>query len=291
MNSQVLTFAVITDVQTGDNADDPSWSIGGSPEEYRRYSTGTQRMQEFVDEFNGDGTIQACVNLGDWVDTTSEDGTRIALLDALVTQSLGLPTAVIGTEGNHETAKLAGADFISSVDANHVTRANTHTDLGGYISYTYDVGGIRFVVLSSGSNRTEAGKLTWFETQLNASTLPVIVLTHYPLWLATEWQWTYASNYADYQTLIEAAGNVQAVICGHYHPDDIDVVINNVPYIKLPGSVLAPDAADNAYLKIEIIPYVVFTPDGMKANIKITGYGTKGISKTKDYTHYFIAGA
>lgn len=288
MNSQEFTFVAIADVQTSNQPDNPDFSIGGSPSEYRRFTTGTQRMQEFVDEFNGDGTIQACVNLGDWVDANSTDAANE--LDALMVQTTDLPTAMISTDGNHGRLLFTGANFWTAMDTSHVARDNEYTDASGYISYTYDVGGIRFVVLSSGGDRDEAGKLTWFETQLNASTLPVVVLTHYPLWLATEWNWTYASNFQDYQDLIDAAENVQAVICGHYHPDDIDTVINDVPYINLNGSVLAPDVADNAYFKIQLIPNAVWTPNGMKANIKITGYGSIGITRTKDYTHYLIAG-
>jgi hypothetical protein len=212
-------------------------------------------------------------------------------LQARIAQYGDLTMPLIGVPGNHEDSLYLTeqeiADYYTDIAVVHATRENVHVDSDTWKSYTYDLGGIRFICIKNNFNVTEAGTFTWLEDQLSTS-LPVVIVCHIPIWPISEWQWTYADDYATFQTLIHAAGNVQAVLCGHYHWNNGDVVKNNVPYYSFFGSILCPNVDDNAYVIMEIIPNAVYTPNGRKANVSFQGFGSNGIAKTKAFDSYFI---
>lgn len=290
-----ITIWIDADNQISDQPDDPDWFIpGGAPHEYRRFTTGAVREQESIDL----AVIEEpdlYVKLGDDIDfTTSSAEVANALLDASVTRTLALSCGVLRCVGNHETSRFNGTFdtlYYPAIDVNHVTRENTFKDSDSHIHYTYDLNGIVRLVVLSITGGTDTAVQDWFTTQLEDSPLPVIVLVHRPIWAITEWQWTYLSgSYLNYQAIINTnIEKVQCVFSGHYHWNNGDVVINDVPYISFHGSVLAPEEDDNAFFKVEVIPNAVGTPNGGKPNIQITGYGSRGTPKTTAFKKYIVA--
>ena len=290
-----VKLGLIADLQGGPETDNTNWQLplppGGpfAPAEYRRFSTYITRHSEAIATFNSEG-VDLVINAGDYLDENTEDIDKRTLLQAEVTRSQGLNADLLLSTGNHDQALFASepVDFYTDIDVNHIIRDNIYTDTNGWKSFTYDVGGIRLVCVHAVTGTNEVGMISWFEARLNESTLPVVVISHIPIWEITQWSWTYANDYTDFQSKIDIAGNVQAVFSGHYHWDNGDVTINSVPYYSFFGSVLCPELSDNAYFIIEIIPEAVYTINGLKANIKITGFGNNGTSKTIDFTQYAI---
>jgi hypothetical protein len=289
--SDIVKFGLMADCQGSDQPDDPDWNFIGSPDEYRRFTTAAARLQQAVDTFNSE-SVDLVIDVGDLIDLNLSVAEIRSYLQARMAQYGDLTMPYIGTVGNHEwilydtSQKIA--DYYTDIDTVHAARSNIYTDSNEWKSFTYDLGGIRFISLVDYMVESDAGLFTWLEAQLAVSDLPVVIICHVPIWPIAQWQWTYANDYQTFQDVIDAAGNVQAVLCGHYHWDNGDVVINDVPYYSFFGSVLCPNVDDNAYFILEIIPNAVGTPNGMKANIKITGYGSNGVAKTVDYKSYGV---
>lgn len=289
MDNREVTIWLHADNQISDKADDPNWSRENSPVEYRRHTTGAQREQESID----DAIIElpdVFIYLGDDIDLNTSPSQKRPLLQASVTRTLALPMPVLRTQGNHDAVAFLGqaVNYYTDIDVNHAVRENVFTNAIGWKSYTYDVKGIRLVVLNTQSE-VSGDEITWFETQLNASPLPVVVIGHYPMWLG-EFSWAYTSSYIELQEKINAAGNVLVILAGHYHHNKINTKLKDILYMNFPGSVLAPKESDNAYFKLSIRPNAISTPNGMKANIAVKGFGSLGIPKTRDFTNYFLAG-
>lgn len=287
-----VKIGIMADNQGSDGADDPSWSLLGSPEEYRRFSTASARLQEAVSTFNSE-SVDLVIDLGDLIDFGLSQGAIRSYLQARVAEYGDLTMPWIGVQGNHDSGLYVTGEeitgYYTDIDVVHAARENVYEDASGWKSYTYDLDGLCFICIKNEMTTVEEGLLDWFEARLAGTSLPVIIICHVPIWQITEWAWTYANDYADFQAKINAADNVQAVLCGHYHWDNGDVVIQNVPYYSFFGSVLCPNADDNAYFIVEVIPNAVGTPNGPKANIQITGFGSNGTAKTTDFKKYLVA--
>jgi 3',5'-cyclic AMP phosphodiesterase CpdA len=289
-----IKIGIMADNQGSDQPDNPAWKfLPTDTPEYRRYTTAATRLGDAVATFN-EQNVDIVVDLGDLIDQQVSEAQEILYLRARLLQYADLTMPFIGTPGNHEktiyTTPQEVIDYYTEIDTIHETRANVFTDVDDFESYTYDFGGIRFIVPRTDIGYTEDATLTWFEAQLASSPLPVIVCAHVPIWKNNDISaWGYVwRDYELWQAKIDASDNVQAVFCGHWHQDNADVVINNVPYYGFFGSVLCPNADDNAYFILEIKPNALYTPNGRKANIKITGYGNNGVPKTTDFKQYGV---
>lgn len=294
-----VKVGIITDIHFSDQSDDPDWSTGGSPQEYRRFSTAQTRFGQFITTCNAE-SVDAAIQPGDAVDLTTTPGQRRAKLQAMITQSQSLSAVFYNIPGNHENSGFTGgggnptvADYYTDIAGNQGTMENVYTDGDGWKSYSFDVKGIRFLVLYAALSGIGAGHLSWLEDRVTETFMPIVVLPHPYVWYPTSeftHPWLYANNYQDVCDILESVKNVQAVICGHYHWNDADSVLagGDIPCISLPGSALCPNENDNAYYIFEFIPNAVQGINQMRANIKLTGYGSNGTIKTKSYDKFAI---
>ena len=107
--------------------------------------------------------------------------------------------------------------------------------------YAFEQGGVKFIVLDG--NDPEAGKSgyqrfiaeeqkSWLEAQLDATTLPVIVMVHQPLDLPGG-----ITNQKEIRALLEKNrgkdhAGVIAVFAGHLHQDSVNR-IKDIPYVQV----------------------------------------------------------
>jgi len=299
-----VKIGIITDIQGCDGEDNPAWSMG-SPAEYRRYENegytygdGERRFGEAIVTFNAQG-VDVVIHPGDIIEyqRMSGDEARSTYVQAYISQGNGLNVDFYTLQGNHERSAYkisAGvydtAAYYSDTAAMSGTMENVLTDDAGWKSYTFDVGDIRVIMLYTDINKNvPVDTLTWLENQL-ACGKPVVIATHCHLYHFFPYSWTWQSKSEDVRALIDAVDNVQAVLMGHYHWNGLmGTILNGVPYYPLGGSVLAPEPTDNVYYIFEITPMCVWKDGAMRANIKITGYGSRGTEATKAYDKYLVS--
>ncbi len=233
---------------------------------------------------------------------------------------------VITVLGNHDLAMWGDLDDVTDQDnladywilhdaeiTNAVTRANefgvadggkqavSAPDTTGYVTaYTYDTQGVRYVVMltTTGNIDVHADQLTWLADTALDTPLPVIVLAHCPIY-APNVAFTYGviGNSSAVTDVLDAAGNVRAVFCGHYHRNSMGGFgvpqvqrLNDIQYYCLRGDVLGANdgrssatatVADGAHHGITIHPDAVMGTTHPRSNVVITG-NARGLSKSLD---------
>jgi len=287
----MIKLGLITDLHYAPEAteDNNDWSQDGSPVEYRRYSTAETRLSQAVSTFNSE-SVDIVAQLGDAVDSS---GGRTEL-QAFITDAGDLTMDLLNVTGNHEISAIdTVADYYTDISGKQATMANVATDVNGWKSYTYDVDDTRFVVIhvpsvGVGGGAVNSTHTDWLNTQLNATDMPVVILSHGPLFEISDYSWSYPSNHETVRGIIDTYKNVQVCLSGHWHFNHKNAIYNDIWYRSFWGSILAPSPSDNAYYIIEIEPSTVWTPNGYKANVSITGYGSKGLSGTKPSDSFAI---
>lgn len=291
-----MKFGNITDIHDADIAD-AYWGGGGlGPVQWRKYSTAGARLTAFCNAMQARGDVDFCIQMGDFVDG-SANNTILERIVQVVTDSnwTGLWYNMLG---NHEQG-IWGLDF-----SDYESRINNSLYDDPYVQnsadmgYSFDVEGIHFVVmfatgLTGPGSPDWTAQDAWLIANLAATSLPVVILIHAdPSGNLGDLSGYTTDHDDELRTIFENSGKVQAVISGHYHWAGFDIVINNIPYYHLRGSVLSDTSEDshNAYYLFEIIPNAVYTANGMKANIKITGY-EEGSGETIDFIKYMAVGA
>jgi len=311
-----MIISAIYDIHNRKDIAQQFWGTGD--DQYRQFSTAEARLTAAVTASNVAGADYLIIG-GDAVDGHSQDyeGTdadrKIAVqarLDELIAITDTFSGEIIWVLGNHEifawlaeySVDLTPADFWTKVDtgSNGVTRANEwNPDVDGTLAYTFDAGGIRYVVIyAHGSFDLQSPgaveERTWLSTAIN-TTLPVVVISHATL---TDTPNTYGvvNNAATIRADLEAAGNVQLVIQGHYHRNSISgytvpyQTISDILYVSCRGSVLGADdgdssdtatTADSAYYLFDILPDAYLGDSRPRANVTVTGY-EQGKNKEQD---------
>lgn len=266
--------------------DDAPWTQFGQ-DEYRRYSTAETRLTNFLNAMHARGDIELCVQKGDFIDALPVEDYVARLITAV----------------GYVAASDWGGDFYNVI-GNH---CKTRFDLGGWSDYesninnsayddawqedgidkafSWDKNGIHYIVLFCPyTNDMSESQRNWLIADLAATELPVVVFTHAHLCDSVSTSpvdYINVGNASIIRGILEGDGNVQCVIEGHYHTGHDPVWINDILYIGMRGSVFAPEAGDNAYYAVEIIPNAVWGSSRMRANIEVTGYSL-GSTKTFD---------
>lgn len=312
-----MTVGYITDLHHRDDIAQQLWTLGD--DQYRQFSTAEARLTAAVAVFNA-ASAEYMILGGDMIDghglnyagTDANRKTAVeARMDDLIVITDTFNGEVIWVYGNHEASAwtaansvdLTPADFWTKVDtgSNPVTRANEwNGDGDGTLGYTFEAGGIRYVIIyASGSGDLESPgdveERTWLNGTALNTTLPVVVISHATL---TDVPNAYGvvDNFATIRGDLEAAGNVQLVIQGHYHRNSIRhfsdpfETINDILYVSGRGSVLgASDGnssatatiVDSAYYLFDIKPNAYLGGSQAKANVTVTGY-EQGTGKFQD---------
>jgi 3',5'-cyclic AMP phosphodiesterase CpdA len=221
-----MRFALITDVHFGPRA----FHEGKLRKLTDRAGELTAR---FVERMNGEARPELVFNLGDVI----EDADRERDLEEYgkFTELLsGLDARVQHVAGNHDQINLSDDDLC---------RLWGHT---GRLFYSFDFGGVHFVVLSTQELKDTKvylpeEQLTFLESDLAASATPSIVLMHHPVseqrvqgnrWFERAPHLCRVAERGADRRVIEASGKVVAVFNGHVHWNHLDV-IRGIPYITL----------------------------------------------------------
>lgn len=161
--------------------------------------------------------------------------------------------------GNHDVATLTKNEFLQESGTAHAAY------------YSFDVGDVHFTVLDGNCHQDgsdfSAGNFVWDEAWVSAPQLEwltqdlaenadrkSIVLCHenldHRLW-NEELDPHILRNADQVRGVLEAAGNVRAVIQAHYHPG-MQTTMNGINYIGLRAMVVGPGMANNAFAIVSI---------------------------------------
>ncbi len=304
---QTTKFGLIADPQGADNA------IYTAPGGMREPDSYARRVAEAGATWRDSG-IQFAFFLGDINDSNGTDAflkdtgsgdSFLTDVDNIITD--GATGINGGAEpyymwGNHDVISYDGVDTSPTIAswfadlASQGARSNELPNDTTPYSYTFDKGGIRFIVFHYWFGfpvRIPAATLSWLGDRLDETTMPVVIFTHCQTWINPDKEIPtgFTPNETDTQLFydeVDARPNVQAVFSGHWHLNGTDMLRNDIYYISNPGSVLYFADGDNAYFTVEIDPNAVMGDARPRANIKITGFGTNGVGKTKDFDTFAI---
>lgn len=292
------------------------WEVPQGDDQYRQYSTADARYTAALAVFESE-SVDIVINPGDLLTAGTSTGGWPEAMDDLMAIRDATTRTFADTLGNHERALDAAAqfsytDFWAKIDGSNlpVVRENVWEADSDELAYTFEINGIRFIILNAnavvqGGNTigSSVSQQTWLTDVALNTTLPCVVLVHTLLTENALYAYANEKNPATVRGLLEAtSGQVQAVISGHFHRNTIAgygseavmEIINGIPYFNLRGSVLGAEdgdssdtatTADSAFYTMTIVPEAVGTPK--RANIELIAY-EKGIGKV--YTSYMVAG-
>ena len=220
------------------------------------------RLQGCVDTFNA-RSLPIAVNLGDLIDTEESKEAELASLAAMCQAYARFRGKRCSAVGNHDLGTLTKAEVLGVLRGFDCGPA----DLLAYGSL--EVSGVHFVVLDSNCHQDGADfgrgafqwddawisleQIAWLEQDLEqAYGSRAIVLCHGNLCAPGEESDPHTvRNAAVVRSVLERAGNVCAVVQGHYHPGMYRVV-DGIPYIGLAAMVEGAGLENNAYAVISL---------------------------------------
>jgi len=213
-----LRFGFVTDLHYGDL--DASGDIN--------YRLGLDKLATAVAAFDAED-LDFVLQCGDHAEVAlaSSPAQGLADLEAAVAALEDATAPVYHVLGNH--------DF-----GGGVTKEQAVAAMGMPSAYyTFEVNGITCVVLDSSGTSHGATQLEWLETTLAGATA-ALVFTH--RWIHSDGHAAAVTDSAETRSVIEAAGNVIAVIEGHNHSND-SATINGIPYYAMQAATRQASAA------------------------------------------------
>ena len=198
------------------------------------------------------------IELGDFKDEGPDKASTIEYLDkveAVFSQFSGPRYHVLG---NHDLDLLDKKEFLARIKNYGQDEAQAH--------YSFDVSGIRFIVLDACYNSkledyapgnwewTDANvpppQLAWLEEELASASGQVVVFGHQCLDPNADTRHQ-VRNAADVRAILEKSGKVNAVFTGHQHSGLVSCV-NGITYYSLRAMVL--NSGENGYAVADIYP-------------------------------------
>jgi 3',5'-cyclic AMP phosphodiesterase CpdA len=225
----------------------------------RYCSESLTKLKAAVDVFQ-ERHLDLVVCLGDVIDESETiEGSLSCVRD--VVQALDvLPAEKHYVLGNHDVSELTKAQFLAAVGAESSC-------------YSFDCRGVHIVILDSNFNPDGTpfapGNLEWNDAWVGeeqicwlredlagAGERPTLVFCHANLDHRVrengELNGHIVKDAAKVREVLEAAGNVKAVIQGHDHAGN-QSTINGIPYIVLRGMVEGSGLAQNAYALLSLM--------------------------------------
>jgi 3',5'-cyclic AMP phosphodiesterase CpdA len=220
-----LTLGIVTDLHFGPEARHEG--------KLRKLTANAGELaRAFVREMNEVVKPDLVVNLGDDIEDESreKDLERYGECQAIL-RTAAAP--LVNVAGNHDLVNMNRADI------------STIWERTGPLYYAFDKGGFRFVVLHT----IEAGplihvpetQLEWLRAELNAASLPVVVLMHHSAseqdlddsrWFHGRPEYALVRERAEIRRIFEDSRKVKLVLNGHLHRNHCDV-IRGIPYVTV----------------------------------------------------------
>lgn len=219
----------------------------------RFYREALTKIDEAVSTFNQKGPAFV-VELGDLIDAAPTVEQEIVWLQTIEKRYAVLSMPRHYVLGNHCVTTLTKDEFAS------------HTGASKSSNYTFDHGGIRFVILDAcfREDGTSYGRnnfhwqdthipdhqLEWLKTQLSSMPGPVIIFAHQRL----DNNPAHAvKNAAAVRSILEKAGNVLAVFQGHSHKNDYQQIAG-IHYTTLVAMVEGSGRENSGYALLDVLP-------------------------------------
>ena len=221
-----MRFALISDVHFG-----PAAYHQGKLRKLTHHAGDLTRR--FVERMNADDKPELVFNLGDVIEDESRER-DLAAYGEFVSILSGLDARVAHVAGNHDKINLTVQDL------NELWRQS------GPLHYSFDLGGVHFLVLDTVEIKDHSIHLpeeqrVFAEVDLAATTLPTLVFMHHPAseqrlignrWFERAPHVCRVAERGALRRVFEQSGKVLAVFNGHVHWNHFDV-IGGIPYVTL----------------------------------------------------------
>lgn len=227
-----------------------------APKGKRNYADSLAKLRQAVTTFNARG-LPLVVELGDLIDagpSKADDLGYLAAMREALGEFHGQRRFVLG---NHCVLTLSKEEFVAGWGCP-----------GAATYYSFDQGGWHFAVLDADFRRDgtpyRAGNFHWTDCWIPASqqqwladdlrragSQRVIVLAHQNL--QDETTLCGVKNAHDVRKILQAAGNVKAVLQGHLH-EGAYARIEGIPYCTFKAAVEGPGLENNAYAIVTLGP-------------------------------------
>lgn len=262
-----LVFGVCTDLHFG-----PAALYKGK---LRKLTAHADRLvTDFVARMAADVQPEFIVNLGDDIEDESHDGDLARYRECLAALgSAGID--LVHVAGNHDTVNLSTGELLDAWRASAPWLATTLPRDRLY--YAFDRGGVRFIVLHSveAPDRNISihdAQRAWLAAELDAATLPVIVLVHHSLadqsllgsrWFEGRAHVCLVQERKEIRSILErhqdrSEHGILAVLNGHLHWNHVDV-IRGIPYVTVQSMIEnldedAPGRPARAFAVVRVTP-------------------------------------
>ena len=270
----VVRFGMVTDVHFADHDPDPKpWGVVGR----RYYRESLRKMDEAVAVFNG-RSLDFAIELGDYKDLSPTKDETIVRLDAIERAFAAFKGPRYHVFGNHDFDCLTPDELGLRLSNGGKPMAR------GY--YSFDVHGIRFVVLDAcydsrmrhyscnnpwDDANVPPEELAWLGAELESATGSVVVFCHQRLDPFAEPRHI-VRNAAAVRDALESSGKVKTVITGHQHKGGLNV-LNGITYYSLRAMVCDTGDGANCFAEGRIDESGALTVVGWRNAVSV---GAKG---------------
>ena len=247
-----LRIGLLTDLHYAEKA----------PAGTRHYRETLDKLEEAAERLES-AAPEFIVELGDLIDSADTVGAELGHLRRINKDFTAICKQRHYVLGNHCVHTLTKAEFLETVEKKR-----------SY--YSFDVGGVHFVVLDScfRSDGEPYGRknfvwtdpnipqdeLDWLADDLGKSNRPTIVFAHQRLDVAGNHG---VNNAPAVRKILERSGRVRAVFQGHSHRNDLKQIAG-IPYCTLVAMVEGSGADNNGYSLLEIASDGTLRLDGFR---------------------------
>jgi predicted phosphodiesterase len=254
-----LRFGIITDLHYADI--DPSGA--------RSYRESLAKLEESVRVMN-DQQADFLVELGDFKDqdkVNPAEGKTLSYLKRIEAVFEKFDGPRYHVLGNHDVDSISKSQFSKVAQNSGIPPDRSY--------YSFGVKGVRFIVLdadfrSDGTSydhgnfdwedaNIPAVELNWLKRELASSSKPAMIFIHHQLDGEGAY---YVKNAAEVRRALEDSANVLAVIQGHRHEGQLNIM-NHISFYTLKAAVEGSGAGNNSYALVEI---------DRDFNVTITGF-------------------
>lgn len=218
-----------------------------------------EKLHACVETFN-EKQMPIAFCLGDLVDGAGDEKSELGYLSAMAEAYAQFQGGRYFVLGNHDVGSLTKREFLENCRAQPAS-----------CYYSFDQDGLHFAVLDGNCHEdgsdfargdfewenawVSEAQLEWLAADLAAAERrPAVLLCHenldHRLW-NDELDPHIVRNATAVRSVFEQAGNVVAVIQGHYHPG-MHTVLNGIPYIMLSAMGVGPSLENNAYAIVTV---------------------------------------
>lgn len=252
---RTVRFGVVTDAHYSTRA---KWRD-------RHFGDSLAKMRQAVEAFNAGG-LDFAIELGDLKDMGPRPDRTEALgfLDAIESEFARFAGPRYHVLGNHDMDCISKEDFLAHTKNHGAAKGRRH--------YSFEVGGVKFVVLDACFNKdmtpyrcgnfdwkkafVPEEELAWLDGELKAAATPVVVFCHQLLdgFSADKGLGgVFVGNWKRVVEIMEKRGNVLASIQGHHHRGHYSFR-NGIHYWTMKAMISGAHPPHNSYAIVEVSP-------------------------------------